>query len=222
MAKQRRQAAHAAGKTAARTSKSTSRKTARKPKPPAKKLAKKLAKKKLSRKSTMSPVVSKIRRAYAKAVGLYEKGLKSLQRKNYAAAATAFRRVIDQFPEERELQERARLYLNVCEKESSPKAKPPRHVNERVLAATLALNRRCPDEAVSLLRSSASSHPKDDRLQYLLALAHALRNDAETAASHLSKAISLNPENRIQAFQEPDFDDIRTTQPFLEALDTAT
>ena len=95
-------------------------------------------------------------------------------------------------------------------------------MNERVLAATLALNRRCPEEAVSLLRNSASSHPKDDRLQYSLALAHALRNDAETAASHLSKAIALNPENRIQAFQESDFDDIRTTEPFLEALNTGT
>ncbi len=214
MATQRRPAARAARKTAARTTKSTSRKTVRTSKAP--------AKKKLARRTTSAPVVSKIRQAYAKAVGLYEKGLKSLQRKNYAAAAKAFRQLVDQFPEERELHERARLYLNVCEKECGPKAKPPRNVNERVLAATLALNRRCPEEAVSLLRNSASSHPKDDRLQYLLALAHALRNDAETAASHLSKAIALNPENRIQAFQESDFDDIRTTEPFLEALNTGT
>jgi len=218
MAKQRRPTARAARKDAARTRKSTSRETVRTSKPPAKKRAKKT----LSRKAKSAPLVSKIQQAYAKALRLYEKGLKAIQRKNYEAAATAFRQLVDQFPQERELHERARLYLNVCERERSPKTKPPRKVNDRILAATLALNRRCPEEAVVLLRTSAESHPKDDRLQYLLALAHALQNDAQTAASHLTKAIALNPENRIQAFQEPDFDNIRTAQPFLEALDTGT
>ena len=170
--------------------------------------------------TTRAPVV-KLREIYAKAVLLYERGLKALQRKNYEGAATAFRQVLERFPEEQELHERARLYLNVCERETGPRAKTPKSVDERILAATLALNRRDVDEALSLLRSTASSHPKHDHIQYMLALAHALRDDVETAAEHLKQAIALNPSNRLQAQQEPDFDSIRRTRPFLDAISGA-
>ena len=163
-------------------------------------------------------LVVKISQAYAKAVALYEKGVKALQRKHCAAAATAFRQVLEEFPEERELRERARLYLNVCERELKPVAKTPKSVDERILAATLALNRRDVDHALTLLQSSSSSHRKHDHIQYMLALAHALRHDVETAVEHLAKAIALNPTNRLQAKHEPDFDSIRETQPFLDAI----
>ena len=128
--------------------------------------------------------------------------------------------MLEQFPEERELHERARLYLNVCERETKPLAKTPKSVDERILAATLALNRRDVDEVLSLLRHTASSHRQYDHIQYMLALAHALRDDVETAAEYLAQAIALNPSNRLQAKQEPDFDSIRGTQPFLDAIKT--
>ena len=204
MAKQRRPTAHAAARQPA----ATAPKTMAKRRSPATRTRAKPA-----------PVV-KIREAYAKAVSRYEKGLKALQRRNYETAATAFRQVLEQFPEEQELHERARLYLNVCERETDPPAKTPRSVDERILAATLALNRRDVDEALSLLRHTASSHPKHDHIQYMLALAHALRDDVETAAKHLEQAIALNPGNRLQAQQEADFDSIRGTRPFLEAIGT--
>ena len=100
------------------------------------------------------------------------------------------------------------------------KARAPKSVDERILAATLALNRRDVDEALSLLRRTASSHKKHDHIQYMLALAHALGNDVETATEHLARAIALNPNNRLQAKQEPDFDSIRGTQLFRDAIKT--
>ena len=209
MAKQRRSPTRAASKPGAKAKRVATAKTVAKRKPPTQR----------ARKAVPAPV-TKIRAEYTRAVGIYQKGLKALQRRNYETAATAFRQVLEQFPEERELHERAQLYVNVCERESGSTAKAPRTVDERVLAATLAVNRRDPDEALALLRNAASSHPSDDRLHYLLALAHALRDDADTAAKHLAKAIALNPDNRVQARREPDFDAVRTTKPFRDAMYT--
>jgi tetratricopeptide (TPR) repeat protein len=158
--------------------------------------------------------------AYAKAIGLYEKALKAMQRRKFDAAATAFRQLIDQYPDERELHDRARLYLAVCERKTGPSPKPPRGAKDRILAATVALNRRNVDEALTLLRSAAASDSRHDYVQYMLALAHAQRADAEAAGRHLSKAISLNPQNRINAKHEADFDAIREDQFFLDALET--
>ena len=154
--------------------------------------------------------VLKIRQSYAKAVALYEKGLTALQRHRFATAATSFRKLLDQYPDEGELHDRARLYLNVCARKARPKAAPPKTRDERILAATLALNRRDVDEVLSLLGDGAATPSTDCHVQYLLALAHAQRNDADTAARHLRRAIELNPETRdLQAAiksQEPDFD----------------
>ena len=226
MAKQRRPTARAAASKSAakrRAAPKTAKRRAA-PKAAKRRAAPKAAKRRKAptagtRRTAGAPVV-KIRKAYAKAVALYEKGLKALQRKHYPGAATAFRQVLEQFPEERELHERARLYLNVCERETKPLAKTPKSVDERILAATLALNRRDVDEVLSLLRHTASSHRQYDHIQYMLALAHALRDDVETAAEYLAQAIALNPSNRLQAKQEPDFDSIRGTQPFLDAIKT--
>tara|TARA_Y100000588_G_scaffold394998_1_gene518967 strand:+ start:189 stop:572 length:384 start_codon:yes stop_codon:yes gene_type:complete len=124
------------------------------------------------------------------------------------------------FPDERELHERANLYLNICARESSPKKKLPRTINERIFAATIALNRRDSAEAILLLEKAISSHPSDDRLHYMLALAHTLNQDTDSAVNHLTKAITLNPENRIQAREEADFDSIRETEAFVEALNS--
>ena len=54
---------------------------------------------------------------YHEAVAMYERGLQALQRRDFAASAEALRNVIERYPDERELLERARLYLKVCERE---------------------------------------------------------------------------------------------------------
>ena len=164
--------------------------------------------------------VTRLRADYARAVRLYEKGLRALQRKQFTPAAAAFREVMKQFPSEQELRERASLYLKICARESGPKKKLPRTLNEKILAATVALNQRDLAEAIALLEKASSSHQSDDRLHYMLALAHALRQDETTAADHLGKAITLNPDNRIHAAEEPDFDAIRQTPAFINALNT--
>ena len=208
MAKQRRQ-------TARRTASKSTGRTRR----PATKVA---AARKSSavRKRTAAPV-AKIREAYARAIKLYEKGLKALQRRNFRTAKTAFQQLLDQYPEEKELHDRVKLYLNVCERETAPKAKPPKTIAEQLLEATVALNRRDVDEALSLLRKAAKTYPDDDHVHYMLAVTHALREEAEAAATHLNKAIEINPDNQLQAKQEPDFDRIRESKPFLEAIGTS-
>jgi outer membrane protein assembly factor BamD (BamD/ComL family) len=215
MAKQRRPTSRAVASKSAAKRRTTAKTTKGRAKP--KTVAQRKTPAARKRRPERAPVVT-IREAYNRAVTLYEKGLKALQRKHYDGAATAFRQVLEQYPEERELHERARLYLNVCERETRPQAKTPRSVDERILAATVALNRRDVDEALSLLGRGSSSHRTHDHIQYMLALAHALRDDIETAVEHLTRAIALNPNNRLQAKQEPDFDSIRGTQLFLDAV----
>src|ERR671936_467761 len=60
------------------------------------------------------------RTSFLEAVALYEKGVQALQRRDYREAADLLRSVLSQYPEEKELHERVRLYLNICERQVVP------------------------------------------------------------------------------------------------------
>src|SRR5919198_1453422 len=80
------------------------------------------------------------RSTYFEAVALYERGLEALQRHDYQAAANLFESVLRQYPEEKELHERVRLYLNICQRQATPREASPQTLDERLYAATLAIN----------------------------------------------------------------------------------
>lgn len=150
---------------------------------------------------------------------MYERGLQALQRRDFAASAEALRSVIERYPDERELLERARLYLKVCERELEPKEPAPKTADEWVAAATVAQNSGDEPAALRHLQRALTEDPRHDHAHYLMAVATAQRNDLSGALDHLRRAVSLNPENRSRARQDPDFDALRDDPGFRAALD---
>ena len=187
--------------------------------------------------SEPAPEVSaaaKVRRERsARALQLYEQGIDAMQRRNFSAADATLREVVADYPEERELRERARVYLRVCERESSPpvvylrvcerESSPPvpqpQSLKERTYAATLALNRGSLDEAVRHLDAAAAEDPDSDHVQYMLAVTRALRGETDAAVAHLRRAIELNADNRLLAQQEPDFKALQADAAFRRVIE---
>ena len=169
--------------------------------------------------SPPSPPPAQRKPAYYEAIALYESGVRALQRHDFDAAATAFRSVLDRYPEERELHERARLYLRVCERETARRPAGPQTPQERVYAATVALN--AGDHAVAMehLRRALQESPDSDHAHYIMSVALASKGDSSQALQHLRQAITLNPENRAMARQDPDLEAVRNADGFRELLD---
>src|SRR5574342_1351459 len=57
------------------------------------------------------PLAPQRRSTYFDAVALYERGLEALQRHDYRQATDLLQSVLRQYPDEKELHERVRLYL---------------------------------------------------------------------------------------------------------------
>ena len=159
------------------------------------------------------------RSTYVEAVALYEQGLERLQQHDYTGAADRLEAVLKQFPEEKELHERVKLYLNVCRKQASAVEASPRTVEERLYASTLALNGGRYDEAISHLRLVRDEDPDNDHALYMLAVAHAQRGELAEAVAHVERAIAMNPENRALARTDPDLDPLRDDDSFRLALE---
>ena len=160
------------------------------------------------------------RTTYVEAVALYERGLEALQRHEFSGAAALFESVLRQYPEEKELHERVRLYLNICQRQATPKEASPKTQEERLYAATLAINGGRYDQALANLRLVRDEDPDNDHALYMLAVAHAQRGEPAEAIAHLERAIALNPENRALAKSDPDLEPLRGDDAFRTALDT--
>lgn len=159
------------------------------------------------------------RSTYFEAVAVYERALTALQRHDYDGATALLQSVLKQFPEEKELHERVRLYLNICERRASRREPAPQTIEERLFASTLALNGGRYDEAIQHLRLVRDEDPDNDHALYMLAVAHAQRGEHAEAIAHLERAIALNIENRALARTDPDLDPLRDDEAFLSALD---
>jgi len=152
---------------------------------------------------------------------MYERGLQALQRRDFAASAEALRTVIERYPDERELLERARLYLKVCERELEPKEPTPKTADEWVYAATVALNAGDEATAHRHLQRALTEDARHDHAHYMMAVVSTRRDDLAAALEHLRQAVSLNPENRSLARQDPDLDELRDEPAFKATLETA-
>jgi tetratricopeptide (TPR) repeat protein len=155
---------------------------------------------------------------HGQAVSVYESGLQAVQQRQYAEAARLLRSVLETFPEEKELHERAQLYLNVCNRQLVPRDATPQTIEERVYAATLAVNAGAYDQGLTELESLSREHPDNDHVHYMLAVAHTLRRDLAPALTSLQRAVELNQENRFLAWQDADLESLREHPRFRLAV----
>jgi tetratricopeptide (TPR) repeat protein len=164
--------------------------------------------------------VPALRATYVEAVALYERGLQALRAHAYAQASDLLRSVLASYPEEKELHERVRLYLNICERQATPRAvSVPNSLEERLYAATLALNAGEYEQALLHIQAVIADQPDNDHAHYVRAVAHTLRGSLGDAIPSLIRAIELNPENRSLAKQDPDLEALRVDDSFRQALD---
>lgn len=159
------------------------------------------------------------RTPHVEAMEAYERGVTALQQRKFGEAAKLLQAVIDAYPDEKELHERAYVYLNVCRRQALPPDATPKTFEERVYAATLAINAGAYDDALGRLEALAGESPASDHVQFMLAVVHTLRGDLAKAWPALERAIDLNPENRFLARQDADLEALRRQPEFRQVAE---
>jgi tetratricopeptide (TPR) repeat protein len=159
--------------------------------------------------------------SFYEAIAIYESGVRGLQRHDYAGAAESFRQVLQRYPEERELIERARLYLRVCERETAQRPAGPQTTAERVYAATMSLSAGDSDAALGHVQRALDQEPANHRAHYMMAVIHSTRSETDKAVEHLRRAIELNPDSRSLARQDADLERLRESPTVKSLLEEA-
>ena len=147
----------------------------------------------------------------------YDRGVAALQRRKLDEAERHLLDLIQKYPEEKELVDRARVYLAVCERQK-PEARPSLSEPEDFYyAAVLEKNRGRVDEAIEHLKRAARKNG-GGKVDFLLACCYAQRGESGSALEHLRRAIDEDQRNRILARNDRDFDPVRDSPEFRELL----
>ncbi len=149
------------------------------------------------------------------ALDAFTAGCEALNQKDYARAAGLFERSLAD-SDRPELSARARQYLVVARQQASGsensgkdgKDKKGRSDEDAYLQAVVDKNRGDLEAALESCREGGRDQ-KDERFAYLAASIHAVENRLDEAVQTLNRAIELNPKNRVHAFHDPDFAELR-------------
>lgn len=141
------------------------------------------------------------------AVQAYAEGLAALYRQEWEAGARLFDAVVRD-GDRPELADRARQLLAVCRQRANGTAVAD---GDPFLRAVVTKNRGDLAGALGLCREGGRE-AKDDRFAYLAAAVHAVEGRIDEAARALARAVELNPRNRVHAYHDADFAELRRTK----------
>jgi tetratricopeptide (TPR) repeat protein len=147
----------------------------------------------------------------------YDRGVTAFQKKKIDEAERNFIDLIQKYPEERELVDRARVYLTVCERQRRDPRPALTEPEDFYYAAVLENNRGNVSEAIEHLNRAARKNG-GGKVEFLLACCYAQQGDLEAAMGHLQKAIEEDQRNRVLARHDRDFDPMRETPEFQKLL----
>jgi tetratricopeptide (TPR) repeat protein len=140
----------------------------------------------------------------AQVLKLYEEAMRRFNKQNFRRAKELLEKVTA--GPSRELAERARVHLAICEQRLQRSAPVSlRSAEDHYHYAVARMNVSDYGTARQHLEKAVRLAPKADHIHYALAALASLEGKAEEALEHLARAIKLQPQNRTQARKDEDF-----------------
>jgi tetratricopeptide (TPR) repeat protein len=151
---------------------------------------------------------------YEKALAAYSQAMKSFHKGDYKKADELFKAFLDKHGPERELVDRAQIYLTVCETRQSKEKAPLKTFDDYYQHGIFKTNHGDYEEALKLLEKAREMKPKEGKILYLMADIYCLKGDNEKCFEHLKKAIQLDKYFSILARNERDFESLWEDKKF--------
>src|SRR5579863_652122 len=168
------------------------------------------------KKNSTAPAKSGAQPGIGPAFQQYQSAVQLLQQAKYDKALAAFEKLLLTAPPE--LRERCRMYINTCQRQLERPALDFKTPEERYDYAVSQLNVGLYEEAREQFNSVVSDHPGADYAYYGLAVLECMTNHPQECLASLSRAIDLNPRNRLQARTDNDFQSMLDDPRFTELL----
>lgn len=171
-----------------------------------------------AKKSSAPQMVSTFKQdpGFAQAVQNYEAGLKAMQERKFDKAKPLLEKAVASAP--KELADRARLHLNTCNQQLANSTTTFKTADEHFDYAVSLMNVGQYEQSRTHMEKILKQNAKADFALYGLAVLDCLTGQVESSLKNLSEAIRLNPQNRFQARNDSDFQNMADDPRFTELL----
>jgi tetratricopeptide (TPR) repeat protein len=153
---------------------------------------------------------------YQKALAAYADAIKEFRREKFDKAVELLRAFTEKRPAEKELVDRARMYLAIAEGRLRGKGEPIalKSAEDHYQYGIYKLNAGDLEEAQKLLEKAAKLDPESGKISYALAEVACLSGQTEASLEHLKKAIQIDKSFRVLAQNETDFEPLWEDKKF--------
>lgn len=150
------------------------------------------------------------------AVEAYGAAIKLMQEGKFEKALAAFDKLLGAAPVD--LAERSRIHRAACERQMQQREHKFTSLEEQYDYSISLLNQGLYEDAREQLQVILKKNPESDYAHYGMAVLHSMTGQVEMSLDHLQEAIRLNPQNRIHARGDSDFQEILDDPRFTELL----
>jgi tetratricopeptide (TPR) repeat protein len=153
---------------------------------------------------------------FTQAVQNFEGGIKFLQAQKFDRAKLLLQKVVE--GPSRELAERARVYLNVCNQQLARTSTSFKTPEEHYDYAVALMNNGDLQAARTHMEKIIKGAPTADYAYYGLAVIDGIGGKVEESLRNLQQAVRLNPNLRFQARNDSDFNTLADDPRFTELI----
>jgi len=153
---------------------------------------------------------------YQKALVSYGKAMKAFHKGDYKRAYESLKMFLNKYNLEKELVDRARIYLEICKGRQKKETMPLKTLDDYYQYSVYKINQGEYEESIKLLKKALEKNPKDGKIYYLIASAFCLFGKTKECAENLSKAIEIDDFFKILAQNESDFEELREDNEFRQ------
>lgn len=126
---------------------------------------------------------------YEKILDAYGQAMKAFRKGDFTKARELFQAFIEKHNTEKELVDRAQIYLALCENREKKDTISLKTFEDYYEYAVYKLNQGNHSEAIKLLEKAKTQKPKEGKVSYLMALIYCKMEDNEKCLENLKDAI---------------------------------
>jgi len=156
---------------------------------------------------------------YQKALSSFNKAMKYFHKGEFDKAKKSLDDFVKAHSEEKELLDRAKLYLDIIQARGEKDSIPLKSFEDHYQYGIFRLNQGRFEEAIDLFQKANKKKSKQAKVYYAIANAYCLMEEKDKCISNLKKAVELDEFYGILAQNETDFDVFREDEEFNQIFE---
>ena len=151
---------------------------------------------------------------YEKAILSFADAVKTFRKGNCEKAVELFKAMIEKHASEKELVDRANIYMKICQHIKTKETIPPKSFDDYYENGIFLMNQGNYEEALKHLNKAIEKNPDHARILYFMAAIYQSMGDTDQSIEFLKKSIQKDKYFKILAQNDSDFEALRDDKKF--------